>query len=371
MIDYEKVKYNENLNDGYYHLVDDLIKFPEAWCYIIWSSRGPGKTTSALWASYYLKKQMLYIKRTNDDITLITAGGALGMDPSPYSPVNRLHGTNVQCYPVEGLKGLGYFANADDEGEPQGDAIATCISLNYAYKVKSADFSQNDWIVFDEFIPQAGAWTMGGDKEGTTLLDLYMTVLRDRRKRGLEEPKLILFANAESIESPITNVLEVTDYIANMAVTGQDYYYQKGRRILLHWIRDKNPSVSEDDGIFRAMAGTAWGRKSFQGEFANNDFTLVATRKKLTNMFPVCSIVYQNRTSYLYQHKETGTYRLCFSRTDDKIPIYDLAKVADIRSFYMDHLFDLRDAIGVKSITFQTYSLFEMIKNYTQKFKVI
>ena len=371
MIDNEKVKYNENLNDGYYHLVDDLIKFPEAWCYIIWSSRGPGKTTSALWASYYLKKQMLYIKRTNDDITLITAGGALGMDPSPYSPVNRLHGTNVQCYPVEGLKGLGYFANADDEGEPQGDAIATCISLNYAYKVKSADFSQNDWIVFDEFIPQAGAWTMGGDKEGTTLLDLYMTVLRDRRKRGLEEPKLILFANAESIESPITNVLEVTDYIANMAVTGQDYYYQKGRRILLHWIRDKNPSVSEDDGIFRAMAGTAWGRKSFQGEFANNDFTLVVPRKRLTNMYPVCSIVYQNRTSYLYQHKETGTYRLCFSRTDDKIPIYDLAKVADIRSFYMDHLFDLRDAIGVKSITFQTYSLFEMIKNYTQKFKVI
>lgn len=370
--DFELIKKNEDFSDGYYHLTEDLLAYPDAWCYVIWSARGPGKTTSACWAGYYLKKPFIYIKRTNDDIKLICGANQYGFDPSPYAVVNRLHGCNVKAFPIEGLKGMGFFARADDEGQPQdGQAVGTILSMNYFNKVKGADFSNNDWIVFDEFIPQAGSWKMGGDSEGTALLDLYKTVQRDRTKRGLPEPKLILFANAESIESPITNVLEITDNIAEMTVTGTEFSYIKNRGILLHWIRDVNPSNLETDGIYKAMAGTAWGRKTFEGEFSNNDFTMIVPKKRLTNMFPLCSVVYQNRTSYLYQHKETGEYRFCFSGTEQPVPCYDMAKVSDVRRFYIDFIFDIKNAIGNRAITFQTYSLFEIIKNYTQKFKVI
>ena len=41
----------ENLEDEYYHLLHDFLRFPKAWCYVVWSKRGPGKTYSAL--SYY------------------------------------------------------------------------------------------------------------------------------------------------------------------------------------------------------------------------------------------------------------------------------------------------------------------------------
>ena len=32
----------------YYDIRNDLKRFPDAWCYLIWSSRGPGKTYSTL-----------------------------------------------------------------------------------------------------------------------------------------------------------------------------------------------------------------------------------------------------------------------------------------------------------------------------------
>ena len=32
----------------YYDIREDLRKFPNMWCYLIWSKRGPGKTYSTL-----------------------------------------------------------------------------------------------------------------------------------------------------------------------------------------------------------------------------------------------------------------------------------------------------------------------------------
>ena len=34
----------ENYNDGYYHISEDLKKYPNYWLYVVWSRRGPGKT---------------------------------------------------------------------------------------------------------------------------------------------------------------------------------------------------------------------------------------------------------------------------------------------------------------------------------------
>ena len=66
-IDMDLVKANENFDDGYYHLLKDIIDYPDATIYVIWSQRGPGKTYSALWSSYYLHMPSMYMKRTNDD----------------------------------------------------------------------------------------------------------------------------------------------------------------------------------------------------------------------------------------------------------------------------------------------------------------
>ena len=54
-------------NKKYYHFNDDLEKYKDAWCFVVWSRRGPGKTYSALRYSYENNIPICYMKRTKDD----------------------------------------------------------------------------------------------------------------------------------------------------------------------------------------------------------------------------------------------------------------------------------------------------------------
>ena len=38
----------ENFNDTYYHFKKDVLVYPSAGMYVVWSRRGPGKTYSFL-----------------------------------------------------------------------------------------------------------------------------------------------------------------------------------------------------------------------------------------------------------------------------------------------------------------------------------
>ena len=43
----------QTYDDGYYHVGKDIEMYPDAWCIIVWSRRGPGKTYSCLWNAYW------------------------------------------------------------------------------------------------------------------------------------------------------------------------------------------------------------------------------------------------------------------------------------------------------------------------------
>ena len=60
------------INKKYYHFEDDLRNYPDAWCYVVWSKRGPGKTYSSLWWAYQQHIKFIYMKRTDRDVDNIT-----------------------------------------------------------------------------------------------------------------------------------------------------------------------------------------------------------------------------------------------------------------------------------------------------------
>ena len=151
MFDLELVKKNEDLNDGYYHILNDLIKYPDAVIYVVWSKRGPGKTYSTLWTSWYYPVPMMYMKRTNEDVEFICNEK---YDLSPYKDVNRDKGILVKPRLID--KGLGAFYNItyDDKGNevPEGAPVSLLVSLNKIKSIKGIGASEYDWMVFDEFI---------------------------------------------------------------------------------------------------------------------------------------------------------------------------------------------------------------------------
>ena len=97
-----------------------------------------------------------------------------------------------------------FYDHFDDDGKPTGAPFSYCCALNAIKTIKGFELSACDWLLLDEFIPQAGEIVKR--REGEMILDLYMTINRDRELRGLPELKLILFANAENISTiPITS----------------------------------------------------------------------------------------------------------------------------------------------------------------------
>ena len=296
--------YSENYNDGYYHIGKDIEDHPECWCFIVWSPRGPGKTYSGLWYTYGHEIKIVYTKRTVEDVNLLVScddpDGKL--DLSPYKPINRDNGTNI--YPRKVQDGLGAFYECPD-GEPIGEPVSMILPLNKIKTVKGFDASEFDWLLVDEFIPQIGERTSAGNKEGELLLDLYMTMSRDRIARGKGDLKLVLFANAEQISTPITNTLDVVDDMSDMCFSGESVRVLKERGIFLRHICEGDYPITtsyQQSGIYRAMNGTDWGAKTFDGQFASNDFTNVS-HKSLKKMKSLIHVIHKHHHYHLNNYR--------------------------------------------------------------------
>lgn len=343
---------------GYYHLCDDLEAYQHDWCYIIWSPRGVGKTYGAL--AYALSKKIIpvYIKRTKNDVNLICNENKIGFDASPYAPINRDYHIAVKAKRLDDGIGAFYFK---DDAKP----VAYVVALSAAKSLKGFDLSDADWMLFDEFIPQAGEVVR--HTEGEQILDLYMTISRDREKRGRKPLKMILFANAENIATPITEALEVIDVMADMNVKGTEYFEDPDRGILLHRIMSGGSSA-ETSGIYAAMKNTVWGRKSFGGEFANNDFSCVM-QLSLKGCKPVCSFSYKDKVHYIYRRNSDAAYYVCDNRAMG-MPHYDLSRETEQIRFRYDVVIDLMDSCIDGRAFFQHYSMYDLFMNYTKRFKI-
>lgn len=358
----------EDYNDGYYHLSKDIKDYPDAVFYVVWSRRGPGKTYSGCRYFYYTDTPFLYMKRTLDDVDFIMKSDEYGVEDrkNPFVPVNRDFGINVLTKSTG--KGRGIFYEEKDD---LIKAVAHCESLNNVKRLKGFDYTFIDYMWFDEFIPMAGERISKTEDE--QLLSVYMTVLRDRMQRGRPPLKLILTSNTDQISTPITRGLEILDDMAEMSYYGEHIRYLKDRKILLHHITDEEcPNLmAEDEGIFAAMAGTQWADKNLLGKFSNVDFSNII-KMNIKKYYPRCICLYQRKAIYIYQHKNNGAFYLSSlaSGKNDHLRVYDLERDSDQRAFYLDYIFDMKNALILDKLKSEKYSYYDMVIQYKQYFDI-
>lgn len=354
-------------NIKYYHFEDDLLKYPDAWCIVVWSRRGPGKTYSTLKYAYENNIPFIYMRRTDAAVErILNVNKALDFDASPYAPLCRDMHIDVVGHQMD--DGFGAYYNADEEGAPSGSPLSYVISFNRSTDYKGYDFSRCEWLVFDEFIPQATERV--NRKEGELLMDLYMTVSRDRQKRGRAPLKLVLFANAENISVPVTNEIELTDAMYELTASGKTHMWMEDRDILLHHItQDEIPlEESEKVGIYKGMYGTNWFNKAFLGEFSNNDFSNV-TKRTIKKCIPFIHLLYKRKHIYVYLNKENGTYYLC-TKPNRCMFDYNLNRENEQKLFWMEYGVDLRAACIEERVKFEQFSMYDLIINYKKFFNL-
>ncbi len=349
---------------NYYDIKDDLQEYPEAWCYLIWSKRGPGKTYSTLRYMVEHGCKFVFLKRTIEDIKMLCATGSrkgIDFDISPFVPLNRDFGWNI--HPVHILKGIAGFYRFDDEGKPAGDPLGYCAALSAAKDIKGFDMSEADYLIFDEFIPKKHERL--NRNEGEQMLDIYMTIRRDRLLRGRSELKLICLANATSVSNPVFITLDVVDQAVSMDVRNEEYNFIQDRRILMHNLpSDKYTVETERSGIELAMSGTEWAEMAFGGHFAYDDFSSVR-HQRMKGYSPLCSYTYKQKTVYIYC--KDGYYYA--SRSPAKVKYqYNLSRENEQKKFWYDFVSDLRDETIEDRFVFEDFTMYDLIVNYRKIF---
>lgn len=341
----------------YYNVFDDLKAYPDAWLYVVTSMRGPGKTYSFFNGCLEKGIKFLYLKRTQIDIELLSSPHF-----NPLSPINRDRKTNYMFERIyDGISGI---YRGDEDGNAAGECLGYAMSLSSIHKYKGFDLSEVDYMCLDEFIPQLSERV--NHSEGNLLLDLYLTVNRDREARGRPALKLILFANATELYCPITDTLQIVDDLSEMNAKNVEFRYDEERKILLHRIQF-SASANEDSAIYNAMKKTKWAKMAFEGEFSYNDFSRVK-KIPLKNMVCFCSVIYNDRAYYIYRHRENGLFYMCRAKggVDDE---YNLDIEADRRRFYLTYALTLRNEISDGNMFFSDYSAYNLIFNYNKIYK--
>ena len=169
---------------------------------------------------------------------------------------------------------------------------------------------------------------------------------------------------------PVTQELEIIDYMADLDASGASHLYIEDRDILLHHITDEEVPVQECEkvGIWKGMQGTAWFDKSFGGRFVHNDFSNVIP-KSIKRSKPILEVQYKTHFYYIYFNEEKASYYMTSTPAKAREKV-NLNRENEQKKFYYDYLIDLHDACINERFKFEKYSMYDLIMNYKKFFNI-
>lgn len=358
----------------YYNIEEDLKKYPDCWCFIIYGGRATGKTYSSLKYCVENKKKFVFLRRTIEDVNTICTGhnlenknkqvrGYEGVDFSPFKSLNRDLKWNIKAFKI--LDGIGVFYNVDENDNPVGDVVGYIVSLSTT-KLKGFDLSECDIIIFDEFVNKS--WERRMKKEGEAVMELYETISRGRTHRGLEDIKLICLANADNASSALTNTLEVTDSIAEMVTKNLEYFHEENRDIIIHKLNttDDFRENEKKKKIYKAMQGTTWAKTALDNDFGYNDFSNIG-RIPMKNYRPVYVFIYQRKRYTVYVNQDAMWY-VTLSGCNQKLPEFNMDLENDQKLWYAEHFFTIYEATRENRCKFEKYTVYDVMINFKKFF---
>ena len=363
----------------YYHLEDDIKKYADAIIFLIYGGRFTGKTFSSL--EYTIKNNMkfIFMKRTNEDVDQLVAESKHKEDADidkedvsldPFVDLNEcFQGINYKPFKIQ--SGLAAYYNCDAKNNPVGSIKGYIMSLNKVAKYKGMGALKTcDIIIFDEFVPTIYQIIRKG--EGKALLDLYLTVTRDREMRGLPPIILVCLANADNVQSPTTEELNITDIIADMEKAGISIKYLEDRFILIHKLNDnkKQMQAQAKTKIYKTMQNTPWASMSLENKFAYNDFSDVQKKMKMKNFRAMASFSYKNEKYYIYIRDFDSFYYITSVKSDRPVDHYDLSREAVQNKFYYDFVIDIKNSWQSEYAVFSKYTLKDLFINYRKIYNI-
>lgn len=153
-------------------------------------------------------------------------------EANPFKPIDRTYEERVKFKKVD-KNSTAFFLDGNIKG--------LIMALSTFAKVRGADFSDYDYILFDEFIPEKHIKKIS--HAGEALKNCFETVNRNRELQGRPPVKLIMLANAMNFNNDILIEFKLTNVIRKMQEHNQQFHFDEERSLLM--VYPQNSPISE------------------------------------------------------------------------------------------------------------------------------
>lgn len=154
---------------------------------------GTGKTYGALKKVLETGKKFIYMRRLETALEISS-----DEDGNPFKRLNRDLNRNIQPIIKKNLVKY-YNCTKDENGKntPDGEAIGIGAALSTFSKMRGVDFSDVEYIIYDEFILMNGERVI--KDEFSAFLRFYETVNRNRELNGEPAVKCFMLGNPNTM----------------------------------------------------------------------------------------------------------------------------------------------------------------------------
>ena len=256
---------------------------------------------------------------------------------NPFKRINIDKDLHITPYPAGGT----VLYNYDDKG---GRNVALGVALSVVANIRGIDFSNYDYIVFDEFILSDGERPI--KNEFQAFLNFYETVNRNRELEGRPAVKCIMLGNANKISNPYFTGWHCMRRVLNM-IRGKQYVWRNDDRTrMIILLFDSPISERKQETILYKNADNDFLKMALDNAFRTDE--TVIKSEPLREFVHIVSV----GEIGIYKHKSERRYYV--SATTCKSPYYDAFGIG-LKMFQQDY-YMLRVYYMVnKSVTFESF----------------
>lgn len=309
---------------------DYIMNQPESIISVV-GARGTGKTYGCFKWLIENQKRFIYLRRLKSQLEECKKDSG-----NPFKRLNMDKDISIKPFANGGT----VLFNYEEKG---GLNVAVGVALSVVANLRGIDFSDYDFIVFDEFISSDGERPIRNEFQA--FLNFYETVNRNRELEGRPAVKCIMLGNANRIANPYFTGWHCMRRVLNM-IRGKQFVWRTDDRSRMIILLLESPiSEKKQDTVLYQNANADFITMALDNAFRTDETNIKSEPlKEFNHIVSVGEIG-------IYVHKSERRYYV--SATTSK-PYYDAFGIG-LKMFQLDY-YMLRVYYMVnKTMTFENF----------------
>ena len=310
-----------------------ILEQPASFISVV-GARGVGKTYGIFRKLIEEKKKFIYLRRLKSQLDQCGK-----IEGNPFKKLNTDLDRNILPFSSGGILTF-------REDDKAGEIVAAGVALSVVANIRGIDFSDYDYIVFDEFIASIGERPI--KNEFSAFLNFYETVNRNRELEGKLPVKCVMLGNANTLVNPYFSSWHFMKTAVKMIMGGQMVWRSPDNSRLVILLLNSPISEKKKDTALYQNATSDFIEMALDNSFRTDETNIRS--EPLKEYIHIVSVGELG----IYRHKSERKYYVSSTQSDK--PYYDSFGIG-LKMFQQDYYMLRVHYMVSKNVWFESFEL--------------